>query len=106
MHGKSAKKGGEREKSRRMAGYSEREVAIRERDLAEEETARLRQIVQRKRKELKARMAEVVREEAERRRSLDERSTGRFIFSISKSDASSIGLYYSYYFVNGLNLKI
>lgn len=77
MHGNSAKKGEERERGRRMAGYSEREVAIRERDLAEEETARLRQVVQRKRKELKARMSEVVREETERRRALDERSTGR-----------------------------
>lgn len=54
-----------------------REVAIRERDLAQEEAERLRNVVRRQRKELKARMAEVAREESERKRMLDERSNAR-----------------------------
>ncbi|XP_006363257.1 AUGMIN subunit 5 [Solanum tuberosum] len=54
-----------------------REFALQERDLAEKEVERLRQIVRRQRKELKARMLEVSREEAERKRMLDERSNYR-----------------------------
>ncbi|KAG6491266.1 AUGMIN subunit 5-like [Zingiber officinale] len=54
-----------------------REVAIRERDLAQEEAERLRNVVRRQRKELKARMAEVAREESERKKMLDERSNAR-----------------------------
>lgn len=54
-----------------------REIAIRERDLAQEEAERLRNVVRRRRKELKARMAEVAREESERKRMLDERSNAR-----------------------------
>ncbi|KAL1558941.1 AUGMIN subunit 5 [Salvia divinorum] len=56
---------------------SSREMAFQERELAEKEVERLRQIVRRQRKELKARMIEVSREEAERRRMLDERSSYR-----------------------------
>lgn len=56
-----------------------REFALQERDLAEKEVERLRQIVRRQRKELKARMLEVSREEAERKRMLDERSNYRFV---------------------------
>ncbi|CAK9175796.1 unnamed protein product [Ilex paraguariensis] len=56
---------------------SSREIALRERELAEKETERLRHIVRRQRKELKARMLEVSREEAERKRMLDERSNYR-----------------------------
>lgn len=52
-------------------------MALQERELAEKEVERLRQIVRRQRKELKARMLEVSREEAERRRMLDERSNYR-----------------------------
>ncbi|GFY82912.1 hypothetical protein Acr_02g0011520 [Actinidia rufa] len=48
-----------------------------ERDLAEKEVERLRHIVRRQRKELKARMLEVSSEEAERKRMLDERSNYR-----------------------------
>ncbi|CAA0823341.1 Unknown protein [Striga hermonthica] len=54
-----------------------REMALQERELAEKEVERLRQIVRRQRKELKARMIEVSREEAERKRMLDERSNYR-----------------------------
>ncbi|KAL0450424.1 UNVERIFIED_CONTAM: AUGMIN subunit [Sesamum latifolium] len=56
---------------------SSREMALQERELAEKEVERLRQIVRRQRKELKARMIEVSREEAERKRMLDERSNYR-----------------------------
>ncbi|XP_051141120.1 AUGMIN subunit 5 [Andrographis paniculata] len=56
---------------------SGREMALQERELAEKEVERLRQIVRRQRKELKARMIEVSREEAERKRMLDERSNYR-----------------------------
>ncbi|XP_010257953.1 PREDICTED: AUGMIN subunit 5 [Nelumbo nucifera] len=54
-----------------------REIALRERELAEKEVDRLRQIVRRQRKDLRARMLEVSREEAERKRMLDERSNYR-----------------------------
>lgn len=56
-----------------------REFALQERDLAEKEVERLRQIVRRQRKELKARILEVAREEAERKCMLDERSNYRFV---------------------------
>ncbi|EYU34586.1 hypothetical protein ABFS82_11G116700 [Erythranthe guttata] len=56
---------------------STREMALQERESAEKEVERLRQIVRRQRKELKARMIEVSREEAERKRMLDERSNYR-----------------------------
>lgn len=55
-----------------------REVALQERDLAEKEVERLRNIVRRQRKDLRARMLEISREEAERKRMLDERSNYRF----------------------------
>lgn len=58
---------------------SSRDIALQERELAEKEVERLRQIVRRQRKELKARMLEVSREEAERKRMLDERSNYRFV---------------------------
>lgn len=74
-------KGRRREKSGvgkgESGGSSSREMALQERELAEKEVERLRQIVRRQRKELKARMLEVSREEAERRRMLDERSNYR-----------------------------
>ncbi|KVI02619.1 hypothetical protein Ccrd_019106 [Cynara cardunculus var. scolymus] len=54
-----------------------RETAVQERELAEKEVERLRHMVRRQRKELKARMLEVAREEAERKRMLDERSNYR-----------------------------
>ncbi|KAM2975807.1 hypothetical protein FF1_001927 [Malus domestica] len=49
-----------------------REVALQERDLAVKEVEKLRNIVKRQRKDLKARMLEVSRAEAERKRMLDE----------------------------------
>lgn len=61
-------------------GENSREFALQERDLAEKEVERLGQIVRRQRKELKARMLEVSREEAERKRMLDERSNYRYRF--------------------------
>ncbi|KAK3019148.1 hypothetical protein RJ639_002879 [Escallonia herrerae] len=56
---------------------SSREAALQEREAAEKEVERLRHVVRRQRKELKARMLEVSREEAERKRMLDERSNYR-----------------------------
>ncbi|KAK1383494.1 AUGMIN subunit 5 [Heracleum sosnowskyi] len=58
-------------------GESSREAAVQEREAAEKEVERLRQVVRRQRKELKARMLEVSKEEAERKRMLDERSNYR-----------------------------
>ncbi|KAK9090817.1 hypothetical protein Sjap_023994 [Stephania japonica] len=54
-----------------------REMALREREVAEKEVESLRSVVQRQRKELRAKMLEVSREEAERKRMLDERSNYR-----------------------------
>lgn len=56
-----------------------REMAIREREAAAKEVERLRNLVKRQRKDLKARMLEVSREEAERKRMLDERANYRFV---------------------------
>ncbi|CAA3014664.1 AUGMIN subunit 5 [Olea europaea subsp. europaea] len=60
-----------------FADSSSREMALQERELAEKEVEKLRQTVRRQRKELKTRMVEVSREEAERKRMLDERSNYR-----------------------------
>lgn len=57
-----------------------REAALQERELAAKEMERLRNVVRRQRKDLKARMLEVSREEAERKRMLDERANYRFGF--------------------------
>ncbi|XP_048327905.2 AUGMIN subunit 5 [Ziziphus jujuba] len=54
-----------------------REAALQERESAAKEVERLRNIVRRQRKDLKARMLEVSREEAERKRMLDERANYR-----------------------------
>lgn len=77
--GKGRKKAGSRVESGGSGSGSSREVALQERELAEKEVERLRQIVRRQRKELKARMLEVSREEAERKRMLDERSNYRLL---------------------------
>lgn len=69
--------GRRRERERGKSGLEEREAALRERDLAEEEAARLRGVVRRQRKELRARMAEIAREETERKRMLDGRLSAR-----------------------------
>ncbi|XP_021736959.1 AUGMIN subunit 5-like [Chenopodium quinoa] len=69
--GKGKEVGKRREKER---GRLE---ALQERDAAEKEVERLRQILRRQRKELKAKMLEVSREEAERKRMLDDRGNLR-----------------------------
>ncbi|XP_010528428.1 PREDICTED: AUGMIN subunit 5 isoform X2 [Tarenaya hassleriana] len=71
-----------RRKTKAVAGESSntaesREAALQERELAAKEVERLRNIVRRQRKDLKARMLEVSREEAERKRMLDERANYR-----------------------------
>ncbi|KAJ0253002.1 hypothetical protein HA466_0121060 [Hirschfeldia incana] len=54
-----------------------REAALREREVAAKDVERLRNLVRRQRKDLKARMLEVSREEAERKRMVDERANYR-----------------------------
>lgn len=56
-----------------------REGALQEREAAAKEVERLRNILRRQRKDLKARMLEVSREEAERKRMLDERANYRYV---------------------------
>ncbi|XP_050227930.1 AUGMIN subunit 5 [Mercurialis annua] len=58
-------------------GVESREVAVQERELAAKEVERLRNVVRRQRRDLRARMMEVSREEAERKRMLDERAKNR-----------------------------
>ncbi|KAH9623696.1 hypothetical protein KSS87_005225 [Heliosperma pusillum] len=58
------------------SGGGSREAALKEREAAEREVERLRQVLRRQRKELKAKMIEVSREEAERKRMLDDRGIG------------------------------
>lgn len=73
-------KGKGRRKEKGFGGESEsesREAAFREREVAAKEVERLRNVVRRQRKEVKARMLEVSREEAERKRMLDERANYR-----------------------------
>ncbi|KAF3590604.1 hypothetical protein DY000_02025561 [Brassica cretica] len=65
-----------RRKEKAFAGES-REAALCEREAAAKEVERLRNVVRRQRKDLKARMLEVSREEAERKRMLDERANYR-----------------------------
>lgn len=55
-----------------------RETALQEREAAAKDVERLRNILRRQRKDLKARMLEVSREEAERKRMLDERANYRY----------------------------
>ncbi|MED6197868.1 AUGMIN subunit 5 [Stylosanthes scabra] len=75
--GKAGGAGGRR-KERISAGEAEtREAALQEREAAEKEVERLRNAVRRQRKDLRARMLEVSREEAERKRMLDERANYR-----------------------------
>lgn len=81
--GKEESKGKGRRKEKTVTGESssyaeDREAALQERELAAKEVERLRNIVRRQRKDLKARMLEVSREEAERKRMLDERANYRF----------------------------
>lgn len=66
-----------RRKEKAFAGES-REAALCEREAAAKEVERLRNVVRRQRKDLKARMLEVSREESERKRMLDERANYRF----------------------------
>ncbi|KAM1296915.1 hypothetical protein ACFX2I_023704 [Malus domestica] len=76
--GTRSKGGRRKEKLGEAASAAEtREAALQERDLAVKEVEKLRNIVKRQRKDLKARMLEVSRAEAERKRMLDERSKKR-----------------------------
>ncbi|CAJ1835232.1 unnamed protein product [Sphenostylis stenocarpa] len=73
---------GARKKERALVGEGSetattRDAALQERDLAAKEVERLRNIVRRRRKDLRAKMLEVSREEAERKRMLDERANYR-----------------------------
>lgn len=61
------------------SGSESREAALNEREMAAKEVERLRHIVRRQRKDLRARMLEISREEAERKRMLDERANYRFV---------------------------
>uniref|UniRef100_A0A1J3CT32 AUGMIN subunit 5 n=1 Tax=Noccaea caerulescens TaxID=107243 RepID=A0A1J3CT32_NOCCA len=79
---KEESKGKGRRKEKAVAGEGlssaeSREAALHERELAAKEVERLRNVVRRQRKDLKARMLEVSREEAERKRMLDERANYR-----------------------------
>ncbi|GLJ21418.1 hypothetical protein SUGI_0394400 [Cryptomeria japonica] len=65
------------ERGQASEAYEIREKALRERDAAEKEVERLRQILQRQRKELKGRMLETSREESQRKRMLDDKSNYR-----------------------------
>ncbi|KAG0493181.1 hypothetical protein HPP92_006579 [Vanilla planifolia] len=75
---------------------------MRERDLVEEEAVRLRNVVRRRRKELRSRMAEVEREESERKRMVNERANARckyendIVTDTATRDASSPLLYQVY----------
>lgn len=83
--GKEESKGKGRRKENPLSGESVegREAALQERELAAKEVERLRNIVRRQRKDLKARMLEVSREEAERKRMLDERANYRFDLNLN-----------------------
>jgi hypothetical protein len=71
-----------------------REAALLEREAAAKEVERLRNVVRRQRKDLRAKMLEVSREEAERKRMLDERANYRFqVFG------KSVALFCFYLFV-------
>ncbi|KAL3643854.1 AUGMIN subunit 5 [Castilleja foliolosa] len=76
VKGRSKEKSGAGNEEASSIGSS-REMELQEREVAEKEVERLRQVVRRQRKELKARMMEVSREEAERKRMLDEKSNYR-----------------------------
>lgn len=85
--GKEESKGKGRRKEKTVTGesssYAEgREAALQERELAAKEVERLRNMVRRQRKDLKAKMLEVSREEAERKRMLDERANYRFDLNV------------------------
>ncbi|ESQ47139.1 hypothetical protein EUTSA_v10027646mg [Eutrema salsugineum] len=80
--GKEESKGKGRRREKTVTGesssYAEgREAALQERELAAKEVERLRNIVRRQRRDLKSRMLEVSREEAERKRMLNERASYR-----------------------------
>lgn len=85
---KEESKGKGRRKEKAVAGEGlssaeSREAALHEREVAAKEVERLRNVVRRQRKDLKARMLEVSREEAERKRMLDERANYRFGLNLS-----------------------
>ncbi|KAJ0564245.1 AUGMIN subunit 5 [Helianthus annuus] len=69
--------GRKKEKVNLLENNDNREEALQERELAEKEVKRLRCVVRRKRKELNEKMVEVSREEADRKRVVDERANYR-----------------------------
>ncbi|KAJ0732308.1 putative HAUS augmin-like complex subunit 5 [Helianthus annuus] len=71
--------GRKKEKVNLLENNDNREEALQERELAEKEVKRLRCVVRRKRKELNEKMVEVSREEADRKRVVDERANYRFV---------------------------
>ncbi|KAH7554435.1 hypothetical protein JRO89_XS12G0209400 [Xanthoceras sorbifolium] len=77
--GKSSRGGRRKEKTagERESASENREAALNERESAAKEVEQLRNIVRRQMKDLRARMLEVSREEAERKRMLDERANYR-----------------------------
>jgi hypothetical protein len=62
-----------------------RESAMRDRDVAMGEVGRLRVTIERLVKDIKSRMMDVTKEEGERQRGLDDRSSSRFVHSLSRS---------------------
>nr|XP_043634986.1 AUGMIN subunit 5-like [Erigeron canadensis] len=71
-------RGGKRKaKISEIVNENDKETALQERETAQKDVERLRHVVRRKRKELKSKMLEVSREEADRKRMLDERSNYR-----------------------------
>ncbi|XP_074285039.1 AUGMIN subunit 5 [Silene latifolia] len=77
VHGGNGAGGRRSDRGEAGGGGGSKEAALEERDAAEREVERLRQVLRRQRKELKAKMIEVSREEAERKRMLDDRGNLR-----------------------------
>ncbi|KAM0012042.1 putative HAUS augmin-like complex subunit 5 [Helianthus debilis subsp. tardiflorus] len=78
VKGRRVSRGGrKKEKVNLLENNDNREEALQERELAEKEVKRLRCVVRRKRKELNEKMVEVSREEADRKRVVDERANYR-----------------------------
>ncbi|KAG0448664.1 hypothetical protein HPP92_027716 [Vanilla planifolia] len=80
---------------------------MRERDLAEEEAVRFRNVVKRQRKEFRSRMVEVEREESEQKRVVDERANTRWTCkSLARLMIEGIQSTFSAYDGIGMNFSI
>lgn len=73
-----------------------REAALQERESSAKEVERLRNILRRQRRDLRAKMLEVSREEAERKRMLDERANYRFGHSENRRQCSVLYLLFTF----------